>query len=83
VEATRVNFKHIMLRRDVPAIPQYLRRKLLTWGDVWRSYQGPLEFFDFDMHDWRPTAITLKGCLRSIVGNILRTVGLRKPLATD
>jgi D-aspartate ligase len=80
MEPTRFNFKHVTLRRDIPSLPHYLKRGLLTWGDIWRSYRGPLEFFDFDMHDLRPTATTLKGCLRAIIGTILRAMHLRKQL---
>jgi D-aspartate ligase len=76
----RFNFKHVTLRRDIPSLPQYLKRGLLTWGDIWRSYRGPLEFFDFDLHDLRPTARTLVGCLRVVIGATLRALRLRKPL---
>jgi len=80
VEATRFNFRHIVLRRDIPALPRYVDRGLLTWGQIRETYRGQLAFFDFDRHDWRPTAITLKGCARVAAGTLLRSLGLRRPL---
>jgi predicted ATP-grasp superfamily ATP-dependent carboligase len=82
VEPTRFGFRHVVLRRDIPALPQYVGRGGLTWGAVWRSYQGPLEFFDFDMDDMQPTLMTMKGYLRSIVGNVLRAMGWRRTRKT-
>ena len=83
MEPTRLRFKHITLRRDIPSYEGYLRRGLLTWGDIFRSWEGPLEFFDVDVDDPRPTLETLKGCARKLVGMALRTVGLREPQAID
>lgn len=81
VEATRFNFRHIVLRRDIPAIPRYVDQGLLTWGQVRETYRGELAFFDFDRRDWRPTAATLKGCARVAAGTLLRSLGLRRPLS--
>jgi predicted ATP-grasp superfamily ATP-dependent carboligase len=80
VEPSRLEFRHIVLRRDIPAIPRYVERGILTWSDILKTYRGPLEFFDFDLHDIRPTALTLKGCLRVIVGTVLRALGLKQRL---
>ena len=80
MEPTRFNFRHVTLRRDIPSLPHYLRRGILTWGDIWRSYRGPLEFFDYDPHDLRPTWMTLKGCIRVVIGTILRALGLKRQL---
>jgi len=81
MEATWLGFRHVVLRRDIPALPRYVEQRILTWGEIWKSYRGPLEFFDFDLHDLRPTTTTVKGCIRVILGTILRAVGLRRKLA--
>jgi len=80
MEPVRFGFRHVTLRRDIPSLPYYVRRGILTWADIRRSYSGPLEFFDFDPHDPRPTAETLWGCLRVPAGMALRALGLRKKL---
>jgi D-aspartate ligase len=80
VEVTRTGFRHVVLRRDVATVPAYVRKGMLTWGDVWKSYSGPLEFFDFDLHDLRPTATTLKVCARVAIKTILRALHLAKQL---
>jgi predicted ATP-grasp superfamily ATP-dependent carboligase len=81
VEATHLGYHHIVLRRDIPALPRYVEQGLLTWGQIRQTYRGELAFFDFDRHDWRPTASTLKGCARVAAGTLLRSVGLRKKLS--
>jgi D-aspartate ligase len=80
IEANRLGFHHIVLRRDIPAIPRYLERGILTWAQIRETYRGSLAFFDFDLHDWRPTATTLKGCSRVVIGSVLRAVGLKRQL---
>jgi predicted ATP-grasp superfamily ATP-dependent carboligase len=80
-QPTRFDFRHVVLRRDIPALPKYVQECVLTWGRILRSYRGKLEFFDFDLHDPGPTLTTLKGCLRSIVGTVLRALGLRRKIA--
>jgi D-aspartate ligase len=82
-EPVRFGFKHVTLRRDLPSFEGYLRRGILTWGDIFRSYRGPLEFFDFDLHDLGPTWMTLRGCLRILFGGALRALGLRQKLPLD
>ncbi|MEG9434808.1 hypothetical protein JAO29_01235 [Edaphobacter sp. HDX4] len=81
VEATRFNYRHVVLRRDIPAIPRYVEQGILTWGQVRDTYRGELAFFDFDRHDWKPTAATLKGCMRVAGGTLLRSLGLRRKLS--
>jgi D-aspartate ligase len=81
VEATHLGYRHIVLRRDIPAIPRYVERGLLTWGQIRATYRGELAFFDFDRRDWRPTADTLRGCARVAAGTLLRSLGLRKKLS--
>jgi len=80
IQATRFGFRHIVLRRDIPALPRYVERGILTWGQIRDTYRGKLAFFDFDLHDWRPTATTLKGCARVVGGTVLRSLGLRRQL---
>lgn len=81
VEPTHLGYRHVVLRRDIPALPRYVERGLLTWGQIRQTYRGELAFFDFDRHDWRPTAATLKGCTRVVVGTVLRSLGLRRKLS--
>jgi D-aspartate ligase len=80
VETTRFNFRHVVLRRDIPAIPRYVERGILTWKQIRETYTGKLAYFDFDLHDIRPTAETLKGCGRVALGTILRSIGLMRKL---
>jgi predicted ATP-grasp superfamily ATP-dependent carboligase len=80
MEATHLGFRHIVLRRDIPALPRYVERGILTWRQIRETYRGELAFFDFDLHDLRPTATTLKGCARVAVGTVLRSLGLRRQL---
>ena len=80
MDATRSGFRHVTLRRDIPSLPHYVARGILTWADIRRSYRGPLEFFDFDRRDPRPTLQTLRGCARIFAGIFLRTLRLRRRL---
>jgi predicted ATP-grasp superfamily ATP-dependent carboligase len=82
VEPTHLGYRHIVLRRDIPALPRYVEQGLLTWSQIGQTYRGELAFFDFDRKDWRPTAATLKGCARVAAGTILRSLGLRRKLST-
>ena len=81
VEASHFGFRHIVLRRDIPALPRYVERGLLTWAQIRNTYRGELHFFDFDRQDWRPTLTTVKGCARVAAGSVLRILGLRRPLS--
>ena len=83
MEPTRFGFKHVTLQRDIPSLEAYLTRGILTWRDIFQSWRGPLEFYDFDLADTRPTLATLKRCARVLVGMTLRAVGLRKKFAFD
>ena len=83
VGATRYGFRHVVLRREVPTLPRYVAKGVLTWGDIWRSYRGELEFFDFDRRDPRPTLTTMKWCVRVVVGEMLRKVGLLRKLPAN
>jgi predicted ATP-grasp superfamily ATP-dependent carboligase len=79
-EATAFNFRHVVLRRDIPALPRYVERGILTWRQIRKSYSGKLAYFDFDLHDIRPTARTLKGCARVALGTVLRSTGILRKL---
>ena len=82
VEPSRFGFRHVTLRRDIASLPRYIEQGILSWQDIRSSYQGPLEFYDFDAHDPRPTAATLQGCIRVVVGTVLRALKL-KPKLTE
>lgn len=77
VNATRLNFRHITIRRDLPAFPMYLRAGLTTWRQWFRAYRPPVEFFDFDPRDWRVTGRTLLQSGRQLAGGLLRHWKLR------
>jgi predicted ATP-grasp superfamily ATP-dependent carboligase len=72
VEASRLGFMHITLRRDLPTFPQYLQSGLTGWREWFRAYHGPVEFFDLDGRDLRVTAGTLAYCLRRFAGGLVR-----------
>lgn len=66
------DFRHIVLRRDAATFPSYMRRGLLTWKHLARSYRSPKAFFDFDPHDWRVTAATVVDLAKILVKSWLR-----------
>ncbi len=68
------DFRHIVLRADVDTIRAYRKARLITWGDVVRSYKPPLAFYDFDLRDWRYSAGTVYRMLRSAAAGVVRTV---------
>jgi predicted ATP-grasp superfamily ATP-dependent carboligase len=72
VSPSERHFKHIVLREEGVAIPQYMRAGLLTWKELFASYRPPLAFFDIDFRDWKITLETTLVFLRSIVTNIFR-----------
>jgi predicted ATP-grasp superfamily ATP-dependent carboligase len=74
VEPDGRDFRHIDLRADVGAIFAYRRARLITWGDVIRSYRSPRAFFDFDIHDWRYSAETIYRMARSVVRELVRSL---------
>jgi D-aspartate ligase len=65
------HFHHIVLRRDVTCFRKYLDARLVTWGDIFRSYKSP-EFFDFDLRDWRLTAETIGYLLKVLLHPMYR-----------
>jgi predicted ATP-grasp superfamily ATP-dependent carboligase len=74
VEPDGRDFRHIDLRADVGAIFAYRRARLISWGDVIRSYRSPRGFFDFDIHDWRYSSETIYRMARSAVREIVRSL---------
>jgi len=77
VEATRFNFRHIVWRREALGFPQYLNAKLTGWREWIRAYRPPVEFFDFDIRDWRIALSTMWFCARTFAGGMLRRWKLR------
>ena len=71
VNASRLDFRHIVLRADGHAIPAYRRAGLLGWRDLCRSYRPPLAFFDVDLRDWRYSAETLYVAARWLVTGLI------------
>jgi len=80
VEATTFNFRHVVLRRDIPAAPRYVERGILTWKQIRDSYRGKLVYFDLDLHDRTLAVQTLKGSGRIIIGAVLRSLGLLRKI---
>jgi D-aspartate ligase len=78
VEATRLAFRHVVLWRDLPVLSRYVKRGILTWRDIWNSYRGPLEFFDFDLRDLRPTLTKVSGFIRYRAGRVLNKLMPRR-----
>ena len=78
VEATRLGFRHVVLWRDLPVLSRYVKRGILTWWDIWNSYRGPLHFFDFDLHDLRPTVTKVSGFIRYRAGRFFDKLTPRK-----
>jgi D-aspartate ligase len=77
VEASRFNFRHVTIRRDAPAFPQYLDAGLTTWREWFQLYRSPLEFYDFDLRDWRVTSGTLYNSAKGFAAGLLRHWRLR------
>lgn len=76
VTATNFGYRHVVLRRDIPAMPRYVGEGMYTWGQLLDSYRGKLEFFDFDLRDPKPTATVVKNGLRVAGGMVLRKIGV-------
>jgi predicted ATP-grasp superfamily ATP-dependent carboligase len=67
-------FKHVVLRSDARAIPQYLSARAITWRDLWNSYRGPLAFYDIDWRDWRYSVETIWLSARAFLWRMLRSL---------
>ena len=72
MRTTRFDFRHITLRRHVPALTRLHRRGLITLREALRSFRRPVVFWDFDLRDWRVTVRTLRYCIRVLTGWVLR-----------
>ena len=72
MQATRFNFRHVVLMRDAPAFGQYLHAGLTTWSRWFGAYRSSVEFFDVDFRDWGVTSRTLYRALRALSGGLLR-----------
>lgn len=68
------SFRHVVLRSDARAIPQYLSAHAITWRDVWNSYRGPLAFYDIDWRDWRYSVETIYLSARAFLWRTLRSL---------
>jgi len=77
MEATRLDFRHIVALRDAPAFAQYLQARQTTWTGWWKEYRSPVYFFDVDFHDWGVTRPVLQRCVKMLAGGLLRHWGLR------
>lgn len=70
------HFKHVVLRSDGYAIPNYFGAGLIGFGDIWRSYRGKLAFFDIDWRDKRYSLETIyiftRALARRLPGSLYR-----------
>ena len=66
------HFKHIVLRAEGAAIPEYMRAGLLSWGELFKSYKPPLAFYDFELRDWKNSLETVITFIWSLVKNLIR-----------
>lgn len=61
------HFRHVVLRAEGTAIPEYMRAGLLSWRQLVNSYKPPLAFFDFDLRDWKYSLETLAILIMSLL----------------
>lgn len=67
ISPTGKHFRHVVLRAEGTAIPEYMRAGLLSWKQLFNSYKPPLAFYDFDLRDWRNSLETLIIFIRSLM----------------
>lgn len=67
-------FKHIVLRAEGAALPNYWRAGLIGWRDIFSTYKPPLAFFDLDWRDPIYTLETLYVTLRLLSRGIWRNL---------
>ncbi|MEQ1794015.1 MAG: hypothetical protein ABL970_07465 [Nitrospira sp.] len=67
ISPTGNHFRHVVLRAEGTAIPEYMRAGLLSWRQLFSSYKPPLAFFDFDLCDWRYSLETVVILIRALV----------------
>ena len=78
VQAGRIDFRHIVLRRDFACFRSYRKAGLLSWRELIRSYRPPVAFFDFDVRDWRVTADTVVALFKTLAFPLYRRVFPRR-----
>ncbi len=71
-------FKHIVLRAEGAAIPNYWRAGLIGWRDLFTTYQPRVAFFDLDWRDIRYSLETLYVTARMLFSGIWRNLRSRK-----
>lgn len=71
------HFKHIVLRGEGVAIPEYMRAGLLDWKGLVDSYKPPLAFFDLDWRDWKITIETLYVFFQTLIVTLLKGRGTK------
>lgn len=71
-------FKHIVLRAEGAALPNYWQAGLVSWRDILGTYKPPLAFFDLDWRDPRYSLETLYVTLRLLWRGIFRNLKSRK-----
>ena len=71
------SFRHVVLRADAAAVPNYLAAGLVSWGDVVRSYRGPLAFYDLDRKDWRYSIETVLVSALTLLRSLWRNAARR------
>lgn len=67
ISPTTKHFRHVVLRAEGTAIPEYIRAGLLSWRQLVDSYKPPLAFYDFDLRDWRNSLETVLIVIRSLI----------------
>lgn len=72
VAPSNCHFRHIVLRSDARAVPNYLRAGIITWRDVLHSYSGPKAYFDLDWRDWRYSVETVYIAIGAFTSRMLR-----------
>jgi D-aspartate ligase len=72
IEPNGKHFKHIVLRGEGVAIPEYMRAGLLSWRGLLNSYKPPLAFYDLEWRDWRISCETLYVFLRTLIVRLVR-----------
>ncbi|MET0066114.1 MAG: ATP-grasp domain-containing protein [Candidatus Thiodiazotropha sp.] len=63
-------FKHIVLRAEGTAIPEYIREGLLTWREVFKTYKPPVAFFDLDRKDLKMSMETILVTFKTLLTNL-------------
>jgi len=70
--------RHVFLQRDFGSFRTYLDEGLATWGDILRFYRPPVGFFDFDLRDYRVTAIHSILLMKQLIGPPIRRIFPRR-----